>query len=77
MRHVQKQGKEICAAHYIRKQELAADILHTFIERVKVGERAAKYSRSASQEIRIYCRGIGLIGLLPENLREENDHKIA
>ena len=45
--------------------ELACEILHTFIQRVEVGEQAKRYDRNAPQEIRIYYRDIGLICASP------------
>ncbi|MEG2377487.1 MAG: DUF4368 domain-containing protein, partial [Clostridia bacterium] len=41
--------------------ELTATILHRFIDRIVVGERTEKYSRTALQEIQIYYRYIGLL----------------
>lgn len=41
--------------------ELTATILHRFIDRIVVGERTEKYSRTALQEIQIHYRYIGLI----------------
>ena len=48
--------------------ELTAEILRIFIKRVEVGEREEKYSRNASQEIRIYYRDIGLVDELPQSM---------
>lgn len=36
--------------------ELAAEILHLFVERVETGEREEKWSHNAPQEINIYYR---------------------
>lgn len=65
------------AKKYTEIPALTAELLHTFIERVEVGERSAKYSRSATQEIRIYYRGVGLLDILPENLQKTPDHDAA
>ena len=55
------------ARKYTDIPELTAEILHTFIRRVEVGERAEKYSRTAPQEIRIYYRDVGLVDDLPQS----------
>ena len=55
------------ARKYSGIPELAAEILHTFIRRVEVGERAEKYSRTAPQEIKIYYRDVGLVDDLPQS----------
>ena len=47
--------------------ELTAEILHTFIRRVEVDERAEKYSRTAPQEVKIYYRDVGLVDDLPQS----------
>ena len=41
--------------------ELTAIILHRFIDRIVVGERTKKYSRTALQEIQIHYRYTGLL----------------
>ena len=41
--------------------ELTATILHRFIDKIVVGERTEKYSRTALQEIQIHYRYIGLL----------------
>ena len=50
---------------------MTAEILHTFIERIEVGEREERYSRTAPQEIRIVYRDIGLIDELPETMKAQ------
>lgn len=70
------------ARKYTEIPELTSEILHTFIQRVEVGERLEKYSRTAPQEIRIYYRDVRLIERLPEGLREEiaskpKEHEVA
>lgn len=49
------------AKQYTEINELTAEIVHLFIERVEVGERDEKWSRTAMQEINIYYRDIGLL----------------
>ncbi len=73
MNKLQKQ----IAAMEKRQSELTAELLHTFIEHVEAGGRSAKYSRSATQEIKIYYRGVGLIDILPESLRKKPSHEVA
>lgn len=51
--------------------ELTAEILHLFIERVEVGERSEKWSRTAMQEISIYYRDIGLLDNIVEQSAEQ------
>lgn len=41
--------------------ELNATILHRFIDKIVVGERTEKYSRTAMQAIQIHYRYIGLL----------------
>lgn len=59
------------ARKYTEIPELTAEILHTFIERIEVGEREERYSRTAPQEIRIVYRDIGLIDELPETMQAQ------
>jgi DNA invertase Pin-like site-specific DNA recombinase len=49
------------AKRYRDIQELTPEILRLFIEKVVVGERAVKNSRTAEQEVKIYYRDIGLL----------------
>ena len=58
------------ARKYTEINELTCEILHIFIQRIEVGERSKRYSRSAAQEIRIYYRDIGLIDEMPETMLE-------
>ena len=58
------------AKRYSEIPELTSEVLHIFIKRVEVGERAEKYSRTASQEVRIYYRDIGLVDELPQSMAE-------
>ncbi len=54
------------ARRYTQIDELTSEILRTFVQKIEVGERAQKYSRTATQEIRIYYRDIGLLDDAPE-----------
>ena len=54
-----------------------AEILHIFIRRVEVGERAEKYSRTAAQEIRIYYRDVGLVDELPQSIADAVTQEIS
>ena len=63
------------ARKYTEIPELTAEILHTFIERIEVGERGERYSRTAPQEIRIVYRDIGLIDELPETMQAQTATK--
>jgi len=56
------------ARKYTEITELTSEILHTFIQRVEVGERAERYSRTAPQEIRIYYSDIGIVDDIPETM---------
>lgn len=51
------------ARQYTEINELTAEILHLFIERVEIGEREEKWSHTAPQEISIYYRDIGLMDM--------------
>ncbi len=59
------------AKKYTEINELTCEILRTFIQRVEIGERSKKYSRNATQEIKIYYRDIGLLDDIPETDKEE------
>jgi len=59
------------AKQYTVINELTAEILHLFIERVEVGERTEKWSRTAMQEINIYYRDIGLLDNMIEQPTEQ------
>ncbi|WP_408608683.1 DUF4368 domain-containing protein [Aminipila luticellarii] len=45
--------------------------MHLFIERVEIGEREAKWSHTAPQEINIYYRDIGLMDSVTEQQTEQ------
>lgn len=49
------------AKRYRNISELTPEILHLFIEKIVVGEKSQKYSRTAEQDIWIYYRDIGLM----------------
>lgn len=49
------------AKKYTDLTELTPEILHMFIEKVVVGEKAQKYSRTAPQDTWIYYRDIGML----------------
>lgn len=49
------------AKKYTDLSELTPEILHMFIEKIVVGEKAEKYSRTAPQDIWIHYRDIGML----------------
>ena len=49
------------AKRYTTIDELTPELLRLFIQRIEIGERDVKYSRNASQAIRIIYRDIGLV----------------
>ncbi len=57
--------------------ELTATILHRFIDKIVVGERAEKYSRTAAQEIQIHYRYIGLLDNVIKESAEEEKQSVA
>ncbi len=59
------------AKQYTQINELTAEILNLFIERVEVGERDEKWSHTAPQEISIYYRDIGLMDNVAEQQGEQ------
>ncbi|HBT63680.1 MAG TPA: recombinase [Ruminococcaceae bacterium] len=54
------------ANRYTDIKELNAELLNLFIEKIEVGERAERYSRTAEQEIVIHYRDIGVVGAFAE-----------
>lgn len=60
------------AKQYTEINELTAEILHLFIERVEVSERGEKWSRTAIQEINIYYRDIGLLDNVIEQAEKQD-----
>jgi len=51
---------------YTEINELSGELLNLFIEKIEVGERAERYSRTAEQEIVIHYRDIGVVGAFAE-----------
>ncbi len=49
------------AKRYTEIQELTPEILRLFISRIEIGEKSAKYSRTAEQDIRIVYRDVGIM----------------
>lgn len=60
------------AKQYTKIDELTAEVLRLFIERIEVGERTEKWSRTAMQEINIYYRDIGLLDSASESQANES-----
>lgn len=54
------------AKRYTDITELSGELLNLFIEKIEVGERGERYSRTAEQEIVIHYRDIGVIGAFAE-----------
>ncbi|MDA8097069.1 MAG: DUF4368 domain-containing protein, partial [Clostridia bacterium] len=50
------------AKRYTEINELSGDLLNLFIEKIEVGERGERYSRTAEQTIIIHYRDIGILG---------------
>ncbi len=63
------------ARRYTQIDELTSEILRTFIQRIEIGERSKKHSRTATQEIRIYYRDIGLLDDAPEEQPQEETNE--
>ncbi len=51
------------AKQYPQIPELTSEILHLFIDRIVVGEKSERYSRTAFQQVTIYYRDVGLLDL--------------
>lgn len=49
------------AKKYTDLSELTPEILHLFVEKIVVGEKTEKYSRTAPQDIWIYYRDIRML----------------
>ena len=49
------------AKRYTAIDNLTPELLCLFIQRIEIGERSVKYSRSATQSIRIIYRDIGIV----------------
>lgn len=54
------------ANRYTEINELTGELLNLFIERIEVGEREERYSRTAEQKIVIHYRDIGVVGAFAE-----------
>jgi DNA invertase Pin-like site-specific DNA recombinase len=54
------------AKRYTEINELNGELLNIFIEKIEVGERAERYSRTAEQQIIIHYRDIGVVGAFAE-----------
>jgi len=54
------------ARRYTEINELSGELLNLFIEKIEVGERGERYSRTAEQAIIIHYRDIGVIGAFAE-----------
>ncbi len=54
------------AKRYTEINELSGDLLNLFIEKIEVGERGERYSRTAEQTIIIHYRDIGILGAFAE-----------
>lgn len=68
------------AKRYSDITELTPEILRLFIEKIVVGEKSQKYSRTAEQDIWIYYRDIGLMDTpveQPKALEAELDEGAA
>ncbi|MHB8986053.1 MAG: DUF4368 domain-containing protein, partial [Eubacteriales bacterium] len=58
------------AKRYTEIPELTGELLHLFIERIEVGKREERYSRTAEQKIVIHYRDIGVLGAFAEDARK-------
>ena len=58
------------AKRYTEINELTGELLNLFIERIEVGEREERYSRTAEQAIIIHYRDIGVIGAFAEEAKK-------
>jgi hypothetical protein len=58
------------AKRYTEIPELTGELLHLFIERIEVGEREERYSRTAEQKIIIHYRDIGVLGAFAEEAQK-------
>ena len=54
------------AKRYTEINELSGELLNLFIEKIEVGERAERYSRTSEQKVIIHYRDIGVIGAFAE-----------
>lgn len=51
------------AKQYPEVPELTSEILHLFIDKIVVGEKSERYSRTAFQQVTIYYRDVGMLDL--------------
>lgn len=58
------------AKRYTEINELSGELLNIFIEKIEIGERAERYSRTAEQEIIIHYRDIGVVGAFAEEAQK-------
>ena len=58
------------AKQYTAIDELTSQLLRLFIQRIEIGERSKKHSRSAGQSVRIVYRDIGAL----DTPMREGDH---
>ena len=58
------------AKRYTTIDELTPELLRLFIQRIEVGERSQKYSRSAGQSVKIVYRDIGRV----DSPMQEGEH---
>ena len=63
------------AKQYTEIKELTPEWLRLFIEKIVVGEHSKKYSRMATQEIRIYYREVGFVDSPEEDYLAEVTRK--
>ncbi len=59
-------AEPVKANRYTEIDELTGELLNLFIERIEVGERGERYSRTAEQKIVIRYRDIGVVGAFAE-----------
>ncbi|MFW6679833.1 DUF4368 domain-containing protein [Lacrimispora sp. AGF001] len=57
------------AKRYTDITEVTSVLLHLFIDKIVVGEKAERYSRTAEQCVWIYYRDIGIL----DDVTKEND----
>ena len=59
------------AKRYTEIRELTSEILRLFISRIEIGEKSAKYSRTAEQAIRIVYRDVGIMDSIEQVATED------
>ena len=52
------------AKRYKEINAISGELLNLFIEKIEIGERAKRYSRTSEQKVIIHYRDIGVIGAL-------------